>query len=328
VQITCISYQKADFPEIAWLKRLLPGCSLEFVEDLTQTQVIPNSIVICKRLGKLRKELLQSIAVTPGVVLFHISDEWYLDRLAPYRNFVHVLRNYHHSALQQEGITQIPMGPSRAKSAEAISTAERRYLWCFAGNLASTRRSMVQHLKGMEPSFLHVTGTRDQSASWLKPEEYLKILSQSSFVPCPMGNVNLESFRLYEALDSGAIPILERRPWLDYFTQLFGAHPLPSVCNWREARSVMETFRSHPERLKSKQAEIQNWWQQWEAKISHQVTEVIRASRGQKKRMNFTGAVPSRLRGACEMLRHHNATALIARTKITFKRLSRGRAAR
>src|SRR6266568_2924894 len=106
MQLTVVSYQKVDFPEVVWLKRLLPGCSVELIEDLDKNQVIPNSIVICKRLGKLRPALLRSISATPGMVLFHISDEWYLDRLEPYRCFAHVLRNYHHPALQQNGITQ------------------------------------------------------------------------------------------------------------------------------------------------------------------------------------------------------------------------------
>ena len=323
MQITLVSYQKTDFPEIAWLKRLLRGCSVEVIEDLTQTKVVPDSIVICKRLGQLRRDLLQSIAATPGIVLFHISDEWYLDRLEPYRCFAHVLRNYHHSALQQDGITQIPMGPSRSPKNESESrpATERRHLWCFVGNLASTRRSLVHHLGDIKPSYLHITGTRDQSATWLGPEEYLSILGDSVFVPCPMGNVNLESFRLYEALDSGAIPILERRPWLDYFTRLFGPHPLPSVCNWMEARSVMETFRSNPERLRNKQVEIREWWRQWETKVSRQVTEAIRMTRGRKARMDFAGTVPSRFRGACELLRHHNDVALLARTQLTIRRL-------
>jgi hypothetical protein len=323
VHITIVSYQKTDFPEVHWLKRLLRGFSVELREDLTQTRVVPDSIVICKRLHALRPSLLQSISETPGVILFHISDEWYLDRLEAYRCFTHVLRNYHHPALQQDGITQIPMGPSRTAAGrfEIPPAAGRGYRWCFVGNLASTRRSLVHHLENIKPSYLHVTGTRMQSEKWLGPEEYLGILRDSIFVPCPMGNVNLESFRLYEALDCGAIPIVERRPWLDYFTQMFGPHPLPTVCHWREARSVMDSLCSNPARLQDKQAEIQAWWQRWEMNLSHQLASVINSTAGRPSRMTFAAGRPSRLRGLWELLKHHNDVAFLARFRLTLHRL-------
>ncbi len=323
MHVTLVSYQKADFPEMIWLRRLLPGCSIELMEDLNQNKVIPNSVVICKRLGQLRPDLLRSISATPGVVLFHISDEWYLDQLKPYRCFVHILRNYHCSALQQNGITQIPMGPSRLPGGKLAirPVAERRYFWCFAGNLASTRSSMVHHLENIKPRFLHITGTRGASATWLAPEEYLAILGDSIFVPCPMGNVNLESFRLYEALDCGAIPIVERRPFLDYFTELFGRHPLPSVRDWKEARSLIQLLCSDPVRLQNKQDEIREWWRQFETHVSKQVASVINAAVGQKTRMTFVAGVPSRMQGFGEMLKHHNGQAILARSKLTIRRL-------
>jgi hypothetical protein len=326
--VTLIHYQKADFPEISWLRRLLRGIPLEQMEDLSQSRVVPDSIVICKKLGQLRPELLRSISGTPGVILFHISDEWYLDRLEPYSSFVHVFRNYHHRGLRMEGITQIPMGPSRYRDGaqETRSVLERRYIWSFAGNLASTRRSLVRQLSDIEPNFLHVTGTRDQSAKWLAPDEYLRILGDSVFVPCPMGNVNLESFRVYEALECGAVPIVERRPWLDYFTDLFGPHPLLSVNNWKEARAVINSLRSDPVRLRDRQIEIQEWWRQMEERVSFRVTSVINSTAGQNTRMNFGSRVPSRLRGMCEMLKHHNGAALMARSVLTVKRLCGQRA--
>jgi hypothetical protein len=328
VRVTLVYYQKADFPEIFWLKRLLPGSSVEQIEDLSQSKAFPDSIVICKRLGQLRQDLLRLILRTPGVVLFHISDEWYLDRLEPYLCFVHVIRNYHHSALRQEGITQIPMGPSRCQNGthQMRPVADRRYIWAFAGSLSSTRRSLVRQLSRVGPNFVHVTGSRDQSATWLDPEEYLGVLGDSIFVPCPMGNANLESFRLYEALDCGAIPIVERRPWLDYFTQLFGPHPLLSVRDWSEACRTMDALRSDPATLRNKQIEIRDWWRQLESRTSRQVASILASAAGRKTRMTFVPRVPSRLRGFREMLKHHNGAALWARSRLTIRRLCRLRA--
>lgn len=323
MQITVVHYQKCDFPEIFWLKRLLREIAIEQVEDLSQTRVFPNSIVICKKLDQLRPELLRSISVTPGVILFHISDEWYLDRLEPYRCFVHVFRNYYHPGLRQRGITQFPMGPCRfiGENGEIPPVTDRRHRWSFVGNLASTRRPMMHHLADIKPSCIHITGTRGPSNTWLGPADYLQVLSDSMFVPCPMGNVNLESFRLYEALDCGAIPIVERRPWLDYFTQLFGPHPLPSVNYWKEAHPIMISLLSDPKRLYDKQIEIQHWWRQMEAQVADHLSSAIVSVVGKRERVNFAPPVPSRLRGFGEMLKHHNGTALLARSTLTLRRL-------
>jgi hypothetical protein len=141
-----------------------------------------------------------------------------------------------------------------------------------------------------------------------------------------MGNVNLESFRVYEALECGAVPIVERRPWLDYFTDLFGPHPLLSVNNWKEAGAVINSLRSDPVRLRDRQIEIQEWWRQMEERVSFRVTSVINSTAGQNTRMNFGSRVPSRLRGMCEMLKHHNGAALMARSVLTVKRLCGQRA--
>jgi len=136
-----------------------------------------------------------------------------------------------------------------------------------------------------------------------------------------MGNVNLESFRLYEALDCGAIPIVERRPLLDYFTQLFGPHPLPSVRHWKEAQSVIHSLCSDPVRLQDKQVQIREWWRQFETRVSNQVTSALSSALGQKTRMDLAARVPSRIRGFGEMLKHQNGATLLARSKLTMQRL-------
>lgn len=291
------------------------------MEDLSQREVIPNSIVLGQRLGRLRPELLKQISVTPGVILFHVSDEWYLDSLEPYRNFVQVVRNYYRPGLRRPGICQIPLGPScfTNDEQEVKPVEERRYVWSFAGNLASTRRALVEGLRGVVPNFIHITRAGGQPR--LGTEEYLKLLGDSVFVPCGMGNVNLESFRLYEALDCGAIPIVERRPWLDYFTGLWGPHPLPAVNDWGEARSIMDSLRADPQRLREKQREVQGWWREIEGQVASQISAIIEAAAGRQERVDLGARLPSRWGGVGEMLKHHNGTAWVARGRLTFRRL-------
>jgi hypothetical protein len=65
---------------------------------------------------------------------------------------------------------------------------------------------------------------REAADAPLNIEDYAQLLSETIFAPCPAGWENLDSFRVCEALEAGCIPIVERRPFYDYFRHLFGDH--------------------------------------------------------------------------------------------------------
>jgi hypothetical protein len=316
-----VSYGKdADFAELGWLERLLPGKRVEVVCDSSQTEVFANSIV-CSRPNNLRPELLRAIAKTPGVILYHISDEWYLDPLDNYQYFAHVIRNYYHTGLNGSGVSHFPLGPCHcSQRAFSRAASERKYVWSFAGQLASTRRSLVNCLKDIIPNRIHVTGGVRRPQPPISPDEYLDLLGNSIFVPCGMGNVNLESFRIYEALECGAIPIVERRPWLDYFTLLLGPHPLPSVNCWADAPVLMRNLLSEPRRLNQKQAKIRIWWENLQKGLSQRMARILNNVPTQPHSTSPARGFPGRLRGAFEMLKHHDAVAIRARALLTLKR--------
>jgi hypothetical protein len=83
-----------------------------------------------------------------------------------------------------------------------------RFLWSFAGFKRATRISMFENLKHVEPHKCYLYDGQSQQP-WLDRAEFRALLSDSVFSPCPMGNTVLESFRIYESLEMGCIPILE-----------------------------------------------------------------------------------------------------------------------
>jgi hypothetical protein len=108
----------------------------------------------------------------------------------------------------------------------------------------------------------------------LPRSEFLDMLADSAFMPCPLGNVQLETARLYEALEYGAIPLATRRLSLDYFERLFGAdHRIPVFRTWSEARAFAEGVAAHPEALDALQAQVRDWWRA----TKQQVIEEFRA---------------------------------------------------
>lgn len=320
-----ICYHAGWFAELDWLQRLVNLPSADCVIDETQSLVLDNSIVLCADLNCLGKDLLARIRQAKGVVLFHVSDEWYRQPVQGYANFAQVIRNYHYSCLLHPAITTLPLGPCRDVRGEGaqLDASRRRHVWSFAGQLTSTRFQMVKALASVDPGFRHVTFRDGVKAPSLDVASYRDLLSESIFVPCPMGNVNLESFRLYEALDAGAIPIVERRPWLDYYTHLLGEHPLPAVNHWHEAPGLMKSLMVDAAALDRRQSEIREWWKTFEADLKQRLSGLLESSMGSMARPLAEVKWPSRGRGFWEMLKHHNGVAISRRLGSMMHRLQR-----
>src|SRR5437867_9168777 len=95
------------------------------------------------------------------------------------------------------------------------------------------------------------------------------------FAPCTMGNVVLESFRLYECLEMGCIPIVERRRWMPYYDQLLLGHPLPSFSSWHDAREFVEAVSRDRSKMAEHQRSIQDWWQKYKAHLRTEIASFV-----------------------------------------------------
>jgi len=73
-------------------------------------------------------------------------------------------------------------------------------------------------------------------------EEYFRMMSRAKFVPCPCGPSSPDSARPWEALECGAIPILDSRGGYEgrfpvtgnFWPLVLGDYPLPVITNWAE----------------------------------------------------------------------------------------------
>lgn len=323
MNIKVIIYDQKWFAEVEWLRRLLHGMDVECVSHESQGKVDENSLFVCSQLGSLSPRLLDEISQTRGVVLYHVGDEWYRQPTHVYRSFCHVIRNFYHSDLDRPGISQMPLGPCRdTRLVEGRrSILKRKNVWSFAGYVTSTRKAMMEALEELTPHVGYAIGGVRTSLPLLEPDRYSDLLHDSIFAPCPMGNVNMECFRLYEALDSGAIPIVETRSWLNYFEKLLGPHPLISVNHWSEAPRLIRGLMADSGALVRKQEEICDWWISCQNRLRQNLTGILERAHNCDGRPLAATLLPGRWRGALELLRHHNGEALKARAILTCKRL-------
>jgi hypothetical protein len=239
-------------------------------------------IVVDNRLAK-RKTSYYRRACEAGsrVVLIHLADEQYSDDMENYKWCDAVFRNYYSPLVA--GTRRVQTFALGYKSGfvtnkPPLPFADRTFVWSFAGDASkSTRPAMLTALRQIAGGQEHLT-TGFNTADALPIGEYRQLMDDSVFVPCPTGNVNLDSFRVYEALEAGCVPIVERRTGYDYFSELYGCHPFPSVLDWNEAASLIRHLCRH-NAVQHLMDACQVWWAAYKRALSAKIRDAVVESR-------------------------------------------------
>lgn len=267
--------------------------------------------------------------------LVHFLDENYDGGYERYENFRGVFRGHWSNVFNSNYIRKMPLGYCNGlpKRGQLIPAAQRNYVWSFAGHVdKSSRPEMAAELARVEPHYLFSSSpvpgfvtprSTPEHKRLLPPSAYFDLLFDSTFSPCPMGNVNLECFRVYEALECGSIPIVEKRLTMDYFRSLLGEHPLPTVGSWREGRSLIDSLLDDPAGLNALQEKCIGWWRNYKKEYSVSVgryfaERTITAPRPQPA-VSRVYRMP--MWQTIELLRHHNARAALKRVRRQVSRL-------
>ena len=86
-----------------------------------------------------------------------------------------------------------------------------------------------------------------------------KILSSTEFLPCPNGFVHPETYRLYEALECGCIPIVENA--YKYYDRLFPGNPFLKIDKWKESLPMLQNWST--KQISNKREECIRWWNEY-----------------------------------------------------------------
>jgi hypothetical protein len=166
--------------------------------------------------------------------LLHFSNENLSHNCDYYSKAKTVFRNYYDSNITAENVIFIPLGvKSGFINNNENSSKIKKYEFSFIGQPKSDRQELLSIIENMDNVFIHKTNSWNCSTS-LTQDECISIYGKTKFVPCPMGWVHPDSFRLMECLESGSIPILKNYNNLAYFTKVWGDSPIPVVNSWSE----------------------------------------------------------------------------------------------
>jgi hypothetical protein len=137
---------------------------------------------------------------------------------------------------------------------------KRRLDWSFLGQVTHQRRhECVDVFRNIPRGLLVET---DGFAKGIRHDIYHETLSVTKFVPCPSGPITVDSFRVCEALQMGAIPLLDGgspRGWdIGYWALVFDQCPLPIITDWKDAPAIMESWLGD---WAIRQGRIARWWE-------------------------------------------------------------------
>lgn len=164
--------------------------------------------------------------------------------------------------------------PNRIGQYTIDHRAPKKYLWSFIGQMQNPfRDKCINILKGLKEGggplsngFLHRAPMFGGQVDGIEYQEYLDITAQSKYVICPAGSMCVDSFRFYEALECGAIPITDRRaprdPYeFDYWKECVPDAPILKVNDWDEL----------PDLLKSQPTPDISWWHRYKTDFEHKL---------------------------------------------------------
>lgn len=144
----------------------------------------------------------------------------------------------------------------------------------FAGqNTHARREELIATMKDMacEPgngniSWVASTGFR----AGLDRDGYLACMARTKIAPCPSGYHSLDSFRLYEAIAAGALPVIETstpdgyEP--EFWWTMFGLSPIPMVESWEVLPALTRGWKADDWR--ALRDEVQRWYADYRASLA------------------------------------------------------------
>lgn len=140
--------------------------------------------------------------------------------------------------------------------------------WFFAGQMNHQRRLQCRDALANIPKGVFF-GTPGFNQGW-DYHKYVNAMVHSKIVVCPAGPETPETFRMYEALEAGCIPIVDMQDGhgirrKDHWTKVFGEDfPLAIMNYWP---SVDEVIKSELENYNERLELIMKWWADYKLEV-------------------------------------------------------------
>ena len=220
--------------------------------------------------NELNKLFTYMHSIKQDFKVLHFSDEFGKDNIEYYKlaSCKMVLRTYiRPDLLNLSNVLVIPLGYHYKDVYNTdIEFSDRKYIWSFHGTNWFNRKILLNNIIDITPHSLHYTPDWNHS-TMTNEAQYINILTNSKFCPIVRGN-NVETFRLYESLEHGVIPLYVRNEGDDDYWKWITEHiKLIEIKDWITAKSVIQFFLQNPEKAEKYRQGLIKGWESWKHNI-------------------------------------------------------------
>ena len=254
-----------------WIYDILKKTHFDIIQNEKDLESNDILIIVDSNVERKSEFYIKLKLICSKMFLIHLGDESGIyDLSSIYNNFNFVWRTFCSSKyFNNKQVSCLPLGYKSGISFKKQEN-ERKYKWTFIGTPhKSGRHDLLFQLSDIKPSFCYKT--KEFNEKIMEINEMNKILSSTEFIPCPSGFVHPETYRLYESLECGCIPIVENV--YEYYERLFPNNPFLKIDKWIEAKSLIETWRNT--QIKHKREECKIWWSQYKNQLQEFIKNKI-----------------------------------------------------
>lgn len=147
--------------------------------------------------------------------------------------------------------------------------------WFFSGQTVhKERHQMANILRDLPRGELNETEGFTQG---YPHDVYYEKMAASQSVPCPAGSFTPDSFRFFEALELGCVPIAGAMPSVlpypdNYWTNLFEEIPFPVISDWNALPAEITKVREQWPEISNK---VYGWWQNYKREQAYEIHDTI-----------------------------------------------------
>ena len=238
-----------------WVYEILKKIKYDIVENETNIEKDDTLIIVDSSLEE-KAELYKKLKlICSKIFLFHLGDEsGAYDLSQIYKNCNYIWRDFCSSRyFKNDKVKCIPIGYKSGILNKQKNN--KKYKWAFTGTPHKTsRHDLLFQLSEIKPFFCHKT--QRFNVKIISAGEMSEVLSSTEFIPCPNGFFHPETYRLYEALECGCIPIVENA--YKYYDRLFPDNPFIKIDKWADVKPIIKGWGI--KQIKEKRDECNAWW--------------------------------------------------------------------
>ena len=254
-----------------WIYEILNKIEFEVIQSEKDLESEDILIIVDSSVEKKEELYTKLQLICSKMFLIHLGDEsGAYDTSLIYNKFNYVWRAFcSNRYFNNKKVSCLPIG-YKSGTLFKKEIVERKYKWAFLGTPhKSSRHDLLFQFSDIEPSFSHKTKKFNNKI--LEVSKMNEILTSTEFIPCPNGFVHPETYRLYEALECGCIPIVENA--YKYYDRLFPNNPFIKIDRWIEATPVIREWGD--DQIKQKREECRTWWSRYKNQLQEFIINKI-----------------------------------------------------